>query len=134
MFGHLVPGPIGCMRGAGLPGPGLLQQTFPGMQADAVPAPGCGLQTLRLQGTAVTDCPREDTWPSAEPAARVRRGRAPGRWRRGVPSPAGQVQRPASRSMGKTCLVKYRLWGGLGTLATRIRSASANCRQFSPSP
>ena len=77
MFGHLVPGPIGCKGRAGLQGPGLLQQTFPGMQADAVPAPGCGLQTLRLQGTAVTDCPREDTWPSAEPAARIRRGRAP---------------------------------------------------------
>ena len=40
MFDHLAPGPIGCMRRAGLQGPGLLQQAFLGMQADTAPAPG----------------------------------------------------------------------------------------------
>ena len=49
-------------------------------------------------------------------------------------SPAGQVQQPASKAMWKSCLVKYGLWGGLGTLATRVPSASANCRRVSPSP
>lgn len=41
---------------------------------------------------------------------------------------------PASRAMWKACLVKYRLRGGLGTLATRVRSTLANCRRVSPSP
>ena len=40
---------------------------------------------------------------------------------------AGQMQRPASRSMWKSCLVKYGLRDGSGTLAIRVRSASANC-------
>ena len=60
MFGPLAPGLIGCKGRAGLQGPGLLQQTFLGMQVDAAPAPGRGLYTLQLQGTAVKDCPFEN--------------------------------------------------------------------------
>ena len=54
MFGHLAPGPIGCMRGAGLEGSGLLQLPFLGMQPDGATASRCGLHVLRSQGTSVT--------------------------------------------------------------------------------
>ena len=55
VFGHLPQGPVGRERRAGLKGPGILQQVLLGMQADAAPAPGFGLHTLRSQATAVTE-------------------------------------------------------------------------------
>ena len=67
VFARLAPDPIGCKGRAGLQGPGLLQQLFLGMQADAAPAPGGGLHTLRLQGTDVTDRPLEDEGPARNP-------------------------------------------------------------------